>query len=250
DAWSRSPLAAVYGKSEKRGWSIEKESEKRLKSLKSADAKIAAAAEVDALMKTDPRRLASMDAQMVALEEKAALADLPALKFAPVHSGEDGAAPHSATSAVQYALEALGWIEFVNGPDNDYGPSTIDAVKKLQAAKGYDETRWLSNRQIRDTVCEAAKKASDPVSMLNISMMYANGWGFKKDINKARAAIAQAGATMSTQLSGLEELPSWKQDHYPQFASQIELQQAAIETAWSALPAHERADVDPADLCR
>lgn len=240
DAWETSPLSEIFGKSDRKGWAISKESQKHLASL-SATQQNTATLEKKRLLKTSAT-------EINALEERAALADIQNLATVHAHVGELGAPVQSVTLAVQYALEALNMIEFVNGPDNDYGPSTIDAVKKLQAAYGAPQTRWLSHEQVRDTICKAAVESTDPISLYNIALMHANGWGFKKDLNKAQAAITQAENAMTVQLSNLDGLEEWKQDHYPRYVSQIEISKSAIGSAWQTLPANEKSET-ASDIC-
>lgn|GEM_PF-6972225 len=242
EVWEDSVLSDVYGKSENKGWAIAKESKKHIASLDPSQQRTMEA-EKTRLLKT---RLTEISA----LEERAALADLQNLAAVHAHVGELGAPVQSVTLAVQYALEALNMIEFVNGPDNDYGPSTIDAVKKLQAAYGAQQTRWLSHEQIRDTICKAAVETTDPISLYNVALMHANGWGFKKDLNKAQAAIDKAEKAMKVRLDSVDGLEEWKQEHYPRYVSQIEISKSAIGAAWEALPTREKAsDDDGGDLC-
>ena len=239
--WGQSTLSGVYGKSEEKGWSIATESQKHLASL-DASAKARVARHEATLTRTSSVAIAE-------LEEKAALADLQKLSAVHAHAGANGATTQSVTLALQYALESLDMMQFVNGPDNDYGPSTIDAVKKLQASMGKQETRWLSHSEIRDTICRAAVEESDPVSLFNVAMMYANGWGFKKDLSKAKAAIAAADASITSHLSDADELPAWKQERYPQYVSQIDIQKSEINSAFNGLPDDLKVTVSTADIC-
>ena len=241
EVWEGSLLSDVYGKSENKGWAIAKESKKHLASLDHAQQR-AAEVEKARLLKT---RLTEINE----LEERAALADLEKLAAVHAHVGELGAPVQSVTLAVQYALEALDMIEFVNGPDNDYGPSTIDAVARLQAAYGAPQTRWLSHEQIRDTICKAAVETTDPISLYNVALMHANGWGFKKDLGKAQAAIDKAEKAMKVRLDSIDGLEEWKQEHYPRYVSQIEISKSAIGAAYEALPAREKTSGDDANLC-
>ena len=241
DKWDASALAAVTGKSENRGWSIAKESKARHAALNTLERRTA---------DYEKERLLTVSAEEIShLEERAALADLQNLSTAFIHASEGDAPVRTVTLAVQYALEALNMIEFVNGPDNDYGPTTIEAVQKLQASWGQEETRWLNHEQIRNTVCKAASEAEDPVSMFHVALMHANGWGFKQDYNKARTAIAQAEKTIKMRLDEAEELPLWKQVHYPQYVAEIEAEKLLINAAWEALPEREKSEADSDQIC-
>jgi TPR repeat protein len=155
------------------------------------------------------------------MEEKAALGRLQ--EFAAQHTGE---APSlfagRSVLAAQYALEALGFMKFVNGPDNDYGPSTIEAVGKAQAHYGRDETRWLSHAELRELLCDAATLKSDPISYFHLGVMFAEGQGFPQDLDRAAYAIGRADELLIAQLANADGLPDWKRRHYPTFRPQIE----------------------------
>ena len=242
-AWSGSDHAAVYGKSDKRKWSVSKESKTQLDKL-TADQTKTVAFEKNRLLRTS-------DSSIDALENQAALADLQNLQFSFAHAEEEGGAPRTVTTAVQYALESLGYISFVNGPDNDYGPSTIEAVKKMQTEKGLPVTRWLTHGQARDTICQAAVTQGDPVSLFNISLMYANGWGYKQDLNRAKRAIEMAETRMTAELANADELAEWKLDNYPDYDTQIKIEKAAINAAWADMPEHEKpTPTAQLELCR
>ncbi|MEO0400509.1 MAG: peptidoglycan-binding domain-containing protein [Pseudomonadota bacterium] len=208
-------------------------------------------------------------ARLAALEEDAALARLERLKglagpariaaaqtattdddenallqtvslSSAVRSASEAFDGPAVTMATQYALEALGFMEFVNGPDNDYGPSTIEAVAKAQQAMGRQPTRWLSHGEARDMVCRAAVKAGDPVSYYHVGMMYKNGWGYTENLVKARYAMDIADRLMGDKLSDKSALPAWKARVYPEFDGQIQNARQEIETAWAALPAFDK----------
>lgn len=226
--WGSSGAGELYGKSARKVWNTAEESKARLAALKPSERR-AAEAEKARLLKTDPRVLAE-------LEDSAALARLGEPSSTHAQAGNASVAGRSVTLAVQYALEALGWIEFVNGPDNDYGPSTIEAAGKAQAAYGFEATRWLSPEQIRMTVCDAATKKGDPVSYYHLAMMFAEGWGFRKDLDRASFAIDRAGKIMSDRLSARDGLPEWKQNAYPAFEPKIENAKALIDGERAGLP--------------
>ncbi|MEM6414131.1 MAG: hypothetical protein AAF720_05685 [Pseudomonadota bacterium] len=145
------------------------------------------------------------------------------------------------TMATQYALEALGFMEFINGPDNDYGPSTIEAVGKAQKALGHEPTRWLTHGEARDMVCRAAVDAEDPVSYYHVGVMFQNGWGYGENLAKARFAMANADRVMSDKLSRKSDLEAWKMSVYPEFHTQIKTALAEIEDTWESLPEYDRA---------
>ena len=156
----------------------------------------------------------------------------------------------AAPTAVQYALEALGMIEFVaGGPDNDYGPATIEAVGRLQAAHGEAQTKWLSHAQVRRTICDAATTKADPVSLYNVALMYKNGWGFKRDLAKARLAISMAKGAMTNAYADKQGLSNWKRQHYPHYQNEIKDQSKEIDDAWAALPAPDRKTATPEEIC-
>lgn len=242
EKWDASALAVIAGKSENRGWSLAKESKARHGALNTLEKRTA---------EFEKDRLIAADAQRVAhLEDRAALADLQNLSTAFVHASEGDTPTKTVTLAVQYALEALDMIEFVNGPDNDYGPTTIEAAQRLQASWGQEETRWLNHEQIRNTVCKAATEAADPISMYHVALMHANGWGFKRDYSKARSAISQAEKAIKVRLDAIDELPEWKQVHYPQYVAEIEAEKILIDAAWEALPEREKSQPEARDVCR
>jgi len=250
DVWQSSMLSKVYGEASHNGWQIENEAVSRVAKLK-PEQKLVFDLEKKALMRTDPSVVA-------ALEEKAALAGMQ--NFTMAHSDVGiasrafaGAPVFSVTIAVQYALEALGFVEFINGPDNDYGPSTIEAARKAQAHYGYQQTRWLSFGEIRRTVCDAATRKADPVSFYHLGIMFANGWGFRQDIDRARFAINRADKIMEVRLENAASLAKWKQNKYPAYRSKIDAAKGSLEATWQVMPAHQKSDqklISNANLCR
>jgi peptidoglycan hydrolase-like protein with peptidoglycan-binding domain len=241
--WRSSGAEDFYAKNAEGNWNAEKESKERFAVLSPLE-KRAAEFEKARLLRTDPIVLAE-------LEDKAALAKLDDLSFMHAEAGNVSFAGRSVTLAVQYALEALGWMHFINGPDNDYGPSTIDAVRKMQSAQGLDETRWLSPEEIRRTVCDAAIRKGDPVSYFHLALMYSEGWGYPKDLDRAAFAIERAEEIMDAKISDFSKLPEWKQKAYPTFEPRIESAKALIAGERAALPAHigRAGPVDEKSLC-
>lgn len=243
DTWSRPETASLYGASVRGEWDLDREAAKRAGDLTRADKK-RMLTEKEALMRADPVRL-------VALEDAAALGRMQDLGFASAGEDDFSFSGRSTTTAVQYALESLGFIEFVNGPDNDYGPSTIEAARKAQAAYGKPQTRWLAPEEVRQVVCDAAVKTDDPVSYYHLSIMYAEGLGFRKDVTLARAAAARADDMMSERLQHASALPAWKARAYPDYATRIKAARTAINVAYDALPSHAKAgDAGTAAICQ
>lgn len=229
-AWNTSGEKHVYGLSQKRKWTVAGEAEAKLAALSTSERRIADTRK-DAFLRTDPMTLAR-------LEDKAALADLDRLSFMHAQSGNVSFSGRSVTLALQYALESLGWIDFVNGPDNDYGPSTIEAARKMQAAQGVDETRWLSHEEIRKTVCDAATIKGDPVSYFHLSLMFSEGWGFARDLDRAAFAAERADSLLDAKLAKSGELPAWKRDAYRAFEPRIDSARELISAELAATPAH------------
>jgi peptidoglycan hydrolase-like protein with peptidoglycan-binding domain len=197
-------------------------------------------------MKTDPQRIND-------LERKAALGRLQELEFVGgnvrnsdgvgLAEGETAAvfAGQSVTIAVQFALESLGWMEFTNGPDNDYGPATIEAVARAQEHYGRDPTRWLSHSDARQMICDAAIEKRDPASLYHLGVMFSRGWGFPIDLVRARFAISQADIALEEKLADAALLPDWKLRSYYGFRPRIAAAKTNIEAAWSVLPEAETA---------
>ncbi len=278
ETWSDANTSELYGKSDVKGWSFKKESKKRTKKLDQiAENKVAI---------ERGRLLRTSQANLAALEDQAALSaienlsiELPATHFAHVAAQEvnpvitesqaASAIPASfslssnatelVTNAVnetptvalaaQYALEALGLMKFINGPDNDYGPATLEAVEKFQSKNGYERTRWLSHQQIRDAICQAASQKDDPVSLMHLSFMHAEGLGYVQDYNKALKAAEAAQASMEETLEKQHKLPAWKQRHYPVFAQKIAAQSQVAAIAWADQPDWRKQDPSNVELC-
>ena len=254
DTWSRYDLSEVYGVSERKGWSLASEAEAHNADLGPLERRTADF-ERARLLETDPLRITR-------LKEKAALGQMHELTFvggAGLASSADAAnatilSGQSVTLATQYALEALGFMEFVNGPDNDYGPSTIEAVSRAQASYGRPQTRWLSNEDIRFMICDAATKAEDPVSFYHLGVMFSRGWGFPVDLVRARYAIDRSEELLENKVQAKDDLPEWKQQAYPEFFPRIDAARSLIETAWTSLPKREKRSVSvklsDENLCR
>jgi hypothetical protein len=242
-AWSAPESASVFGTTANA--ELTRESTKAMAAL-SPKEKRAAEAQKAELLKTEPSSLSR-------LENLAALGRLEELATVYADVDESSFARRSVTSAVQYALEAMGFLSFVNGPDNDYGPSTIEAAKKAQAYYGHEESRWLSHEEVRQVVCDAATRKGDPISYFHLGVMYSEGWGFPKDLERARYAINRASDLMKSRLANADELPSWKQSHYPQYKVQIDNAETAIESARASAPAGLRLKagrIDDSNLCQ
>ncbi|HXI88056.1 MAG TPA: hypothetical protein VNH64_11390 [Parvularculaceae bacterium] len=239
EAFKASSMSDVYGTAAR---DIAKEAESRVGPLTSQQ-KMSAEFDKRRLLETSPL-------SMTRLQNWAALGRLGDL----ASFGESPGAPdRSLTLAIQYALEAMGWIRFINGPDNDYGPSTIEATQKAQAYFGDEQTRYLSHEEARRLICDAALMKSDPVSYYHLGLMYAQGWGFPKDLGRARFAINRAQDLMEARLASASSLPEWKRRSYPQFRTAIKTAKISVETAWSALPPDMKAagaDIGAEGLCR
>jgi len=262
-AWSDEAAGAIYGRSARRDAAPQEESRARAEALSPAQWRTFAY-ERARLDQYAPERLAR-------LEEEAALgrlSQLRTLEGLALESGPESGAllvaepiadtsfdGPSVTLATQYALEALGFMEFVNGPDNDYGPSTIEAVARAQASYGKTETRWLSHDDVRQMVCDAAVGAGDPVSYYHLGVMFQRGWGFRSDLARARYAMNEAARRLDARLAADDDLEAWKRRAYPAFRTEVDAAAAAIDEAWNALPAVDKnaaAAWDPAadTLCR
>ncbi|MEO1015231.1 MAG: hypothetical protein AAFX08_08605 [Pseudomonadota bacterium] len=271
DAWDRerARFAGVYGASERDGWSFREEAERR-----AADLSPAQLAQFEyqrsELDRYDPIYLARLEEE-AALGRLGELRTLQTVEFATAGANQaladdrdlllaaaglssSDAAPDaeardrpggftgpSVTVATQYALEALGFMEFVNGPDNDYGPSTIAAVARAQESEGRAATRWLSHAEVRDMVCRAATEAEDPVSYFNVSMMYLRGQGYPQHLAKARYAMDQADALIEVKLIDPDTLPKWKAEQYPAVRAEIQAARDELGAAWKRLPAATKA---------
>ncbi|MBI1365631.1 MAG: hypothetical protein GC153_06690 [Alphaproteobacteria bacterium] len=239
EAFKSSSMSAVYGSAAR---DIAKESETRLAAL-SPQERISAAFDKERLLKTSPGSMAQ-------LENWAALGRLDKLAS---FGDANGAPERSLTTAIQYGLEAMGWLTFVNGPDNDYGPATIEAAQKAQAYYGDQQTRWLSHGEVRRLLCDAALTKSDPISYYHLALMYAQGWGFPQDLARARFALGRAEKLIDARLAEKTALPDWKQRAYPGFKKEISQAKLSIEAAWSALPADMKLageGMNAENLCR
>ena len=231
EAWRGSEIAGVYAAADSEDYDLPKIATEKTRKLSGADRRIAAI-EKDRLLRTDPRRLAELEQKTAAFEERLAVERLANFTL-PVRRADAGLADAAhqqapaVTTALQFALESLGYVEFVNGPDNDYGPTTQAAVARLQASGGGEPTATLTNVETRDAICRAAI-SGDPVSLYHVALMYQNGWGFPRNDAKAAAAIMQSETAMIEALGG-GDLPAWKRAAYQAYAPKIRASATALK---------------------
>jgi TPR repeat protein len=223
ESWRGAEQAGVYAAADTPAYDLPKIATEKTKKLSGADRR-AAALEKDRLLRTDPDRLAVIEKKARDYEHVAAVSAIDnfSLPRREAAAGLADAAPvktSSLTTALQFALETLDYVEFVNGPDNDYGPTTRAAVARMQAAGGGEPTSVLTSAEARATICKAAAK-NDPVSLYHVALMHQNGWGFPKDEAKAAAAIGRSETAMISALGGAD-LPAWKRAAYNKYAGLI-----------------------------
>ncbi len=223
ESWRGSEIAGVYAAADSDDYDLPKIATEKTKRLSGGDRRVAAI-EKERLLRTDPRRIAGLENKIVQFEERNALDRLANFTL-PVRRAEAGLADAAVgdasalTTALQFALESLGHVDFVNGPDNDYGATTRDAVARMQASGGDEPTSLLTNAETRATICKAAAKG-DPVSLFHVALMYQNGWGFLPNEAKAAAAIGRSETAMIAALGGAD-LPAWKREAYTSYAGKI-----------------------------
>lgn len=223
ESWSGSEVAGVYAAADDEDHDLPRIAKDKTKALSGADRRVAAI-EKDRLLRTDPRRIAALEQKVSRFEETRSLDRLANFSI-PDESGGAGIAETvlanepKLTLALQFALESLGYVNFISGPDNDYGPTTRDAVARLKVSEGELPTPNLSNAETRSAICRAALKG-DPVSLYHVALMYQNGWGFPTDRDRAAAAIRRAETAMIASLGG-DDLPAWKRDAYQAYAGKI-----------------------------
>lgn len=222
ESWRGAEQGGVYAAADTPAYDLPKVAVEKSKKLSGVDRRTAAL-EKERLLRTNPDRLAVTEKKARDYETVAAVSTINDFSAPPrkVAGPADSAPAPSAslTTALQFALNTLGFVEFVNGPDDDYGPTTRAAVARMQAAGGGEPTSVLTNAEARATICKAAAK-EDPVSLYHVALMYKNGWGFPKDEAKAAAAISRAETAMIAALGG-GDLPAWKRAAYQDYARLI-----------------------------
>ncbi len=231
ESWRGAEQAGVYASADTPAYDLPKVATEKTRKLTGPERRTAAL-EKERLLRTDPGRLAVVEKKARDYESVAAINSLEnfrlpsALPPSGAIAGIADAAPGSSltqksslTTALQFALESLGHVEFVNGPDNDYGPTTRAAVARMQAVSGSNPTSVLTSAQARQTICSAAVN-DDPVSLYHVALMHRNGWGFPQDDAKAAAAIARSETAMIAALGG-SGLPEWKRTTYQTYAGLI-----------------------------
>ena len=246
ESWRGAEQAGVYAAPDTPAYDLPKVATEKTKKLSGADRR-AAALEKERLLRTDPDRLAVIEKKAREYESVAAVNalerfSLPVNGIAADNAGAPSGQRSSLTTALQFALETLDFVEFVNGPDNDYGPTTRAAVARMHAAGGGEPTSVLTSAEARATICKAAAK-NDPVSLYHVALMRQNGWGLPKDEAKAAAAIRRSETAMIAALGGAD-LPEWKRAAYNKYAGLIrasakELKQPATAASGEAAPVCE-----------
>lgn len=218
ESWRSAEAEGVYGAAEADGYDLSKIAMEKTAALSGPDRRVAAL-EKQRLLRTRPDRLAALETRLVELENAAALRRL--VDFT-IPSDDDGVMPADSgalTTALQFALESLGHVQFLNGPDNDYGPTTRAAVARMKMSANEPPTTTLSNAETRATICRAAL-SGDPVSLYHVAMMYKTGAGFPQSEAKAAAAITRSETAMIAALGG-EGLADWKRAAYTDYAPKI-----------------------------
>ncbi len=223
ESWRGAEQAGVYAAADTPAYNLPKVAAEKAKRLSGADRRTASL-EKERLLRTDPDRLAVIEKKAREYENVTAASAieqfrLPRRDAAAGLADAGAAAGSSLTTALQFALESLGFVEFVNGPDNDYGPTTRAAVARMQAAGGGEPTSVLTGAEARATICKAAAN-NDPVSLYHVALMHQNGWGLPKDETKAASAIARSETAMIAALGGAD-LPDWKRAAYNKYAGLI-----------------------------
>lgn len=223
ESWRGAEQAGVYAAPDTPAFDLPKIASEKAKKLSGADRRTAAL-EKERLLRTDPDRLAVIEKKARDYETVAAVNAIEEFRVprrdAAAGLADAGAVQASSlTTALQFALESLGFVEFVNGPDNDYGPTTRAAVARMQAAGGGEPTSVLTNAEARAAICKAAAK-NDPVSLYHVALMHQNGWGLPKDDAKAASAIMRSETAMIAALGGAD-LPAWKRAAYTRYAGLI-----------------------------
>jgi hypothetical protein len=234
EAWRGAEAVGVYAAADSDDFDLPKIAVEKTKKLSGEDRRVASI-EKERLLRTDPKRLAALEARISQYEERFAVERLQDFTL-PERRADAGladaagvAAAPSLTTALQFALESLGHVSFVSGPDNDYGPTTQGAVARMNAAKGRPATASLSNVEAREAICDAAAK-DDPVSLYHVALMYKNGWGFPLNESKAAAAIARSETAMIAALGGAD-LPDWKREAYKAYAAKIRVSAKELKKA-------------------
>lgn len=223
EAWRGSDVAGVYAAADSDDYDLPKIAMEKTKKLTGADRRVASL-EKERLLRTDPRRIAALEQKVSRLEEKTSLEQLANFSLPDQRDGTGIAEAAlanepSLTLALQFALESLGYVNFINGPDNDYGPTTREAVARMRASERETPAPTLTNAEARQTICRAAHK-SDPVSLYHVALMYQNGWGFPKNPEKAVGALMKSETAMIASLGG-DDLPAWKREAYKAYAKKI-----------------------------
>lgn len=242
ESWRGAEQAGVYAAADTPAYDLPKVAIEKTKKLSGPDRRVAAL-EKERLLRTEPDRLAVIEKKAREYEAVTAVSSIEKFRLPRQDTAaglaDAGGQGSMLTTALQFALETLGYVEFINGPDNDYGPTTRAAVARMQAAGGGEPTAVLTNVETRAAICKAAAK-DDPVSLYHVALMWQNGWGLPKDEAKAAAVIARAETAMIAALGG-DNLPAWKRSAYARYAGLIrasanELKRPDLAPAPSASP--------------
>lgn len=232
DAWAPAAGSGVYAAADSEDFDFGGQASAKAATLDS-DGRRVAALEKSRLMRTSPQRVAELETRVETLQREAVTSTLASFAL-PVRSADGGlsdtAAPQRAglTTALQFALESLGHVKFVNGPDNDYGPTTQEAVARLNRSEGRAPAKLISTAETRGAICKAAL-AGDPVSLYHVALMYQNGWGFAADEARAAAAIRRSETAMIEALGDADDLPEWKRAAYSKYAGEIRAAAATMK---------------------
>ena len=232
DAWASPAAAGIYAAADSKDFDFGGQASEKSATL-DGDGRRVAAIEKSRLLRTSPQRVAELETRVETLQREAVSATLASFTL-PVRSADGGLAdtpqtkPAGLTTALQFALETLGHVKFVNGPDNDYGPTTQEAVARLNRSEGRAPAKLISTTETRAAICKAAQNG-DPVSLYHVALMYQNGWGFAPDEARAAVAIRRSETAMIEALGGADALPEWKRAAYSKYAGEIRAAAASMK---------------------